>query len=278
MKAFRLLVFILLCFQISSALAAKTDTVETWSAVMNKKIKAVVFTPEQYAKGKDFPVVYLLHGYSGNYSDWSEMAGEAIGRMADQHGYLVVCPDGGFSSWYVDSPVDPAIKYETYIAKELVSWVDKNYKTGRSPAGRAITGLSMGGHGALYLAFRHQDIFGAAGSMSGGVDIRPFPKNWDLAARFGSFALSPENWEKNAVINMLHLVTPGSLSLIIDCGTSDFFYTVNRNLHEKMLERNIAHDFISRPGGHSWEYWNNALDYQLLFFKKYFSAHATKVR
>ncbi len=278
MKGFRSLVFILLCFQLSSALAAKTDTVETWSAAMNKKIKAVVYTPEQYAKGKDFPVIYLLHGYSGNYSDWSRKAGEAIGRTADQHGFLVVCPDGGFSSWYIDSPADPAVRYETYIAGELVSWIDKNYKTLRSPRGRAITGLSMGGHGALYLAFRHQDVFGAAGSMSGGVDIRPFPKNWDLPVRLGSYALAPDNWEKNTVINMLHLVTPGSLSLIIDCGTSDFFYQVNRNLHDQLLERNIAHDFISRPGGHTWEYWTNALDYQLLFFSKYFSAQASGVR
>lgn len=271
MIVFRFLFFIFLFGFLGSAFAAKVDTVETFSPAMNKKIKAVVFTPDNYSDGKDYPVVYLLHGYSGNYGDWSEKAAQIIGQMVDQNGFLVICPDGGYSSWYFDSTVDAAMKYETYVARELVTWVDKNYKTIRKPDARAISGLSMGGHGALYLAFRNQDIFGAAGSMSGGVDIRPFPKNWDLPKRLGNYAKEPQNWENNTVINMLHLVAPNSLALIIDCGTADFFYPVNKNLHEKMVERNIPHDFISRPGGHTWDYWNNAVKYQLLYFSNHFN-------
>jgi S-formylglutathione hydrolase FrmB len=107
--------------------------------------------------------------------------------------------------------------------------------------------------------------------MSGGVDIRPFPNNWDMAARLGKYAERQENWEKNTVINMLHLLTPNSLALLIDCGTDDFFYLVNVNLHEKLRERNIPHDFISRPGAHNWNYWANAVQYQLLFMNNYFT-------
>lgn len=136
---------------------------------------------------------------------------------------IIVCPDGAYGSWYLDSPIDPDFQYETYIAIELVNWIDKNYPTIPSRTGRAITGLSMGGHGALYLAFRHQDIFGAAGSMSGGVDIRPFPNNWDLEKRLGKQSEYPERWEQHTVIELLHLLTPNSLKLIIDCGTEDFF-------------------------------------------------------
>ncbi|HEV7330471.1 MAG TPA: alpha/beta hydrolase-fold protein [Flavisolibacter sp.] len=66
---------------------------------------------------------------------------------------MIVCPDGAFGSWYFDNPVDTTLKYETYISKELVVWVDKNYKTIASPKGRAITGLSVGGHGALIMPF-----------------------------------------------------------------------------------------------------------------------------
>src|SRR3546814_3321287 len=97
--------------------------------------------------------------------------------------------------------------------------MDHHYKTVADRKGRAITGLSMGGHGALYLAFRHQDVFGAAGSMSGGVDIRPFPGNWGLSTRLGTYAEQPENWEKNTIVNLVHLLAPGKLALIIDCGT-----------------------------------------------------------
>lgn len=277
MKVTRFLSFLLLAFLSISVHGAQVDTVETHSLAMNKKIKAVVITPKGYPSGQGLPVVYLLHGYSGSYADWSEKSAEVIGELADQNNFIVVCPDGGFSSWYYDSPMDPKVKYETYVSRELVSWIDKNYKTIKHPSGRAITGLSMGGHGALYLALRHQDVFGGAGSMSGGVDIRPFPNNWDLPKRLGTYATSPQNWENHTVINMLHLFTPKALAIIIDCGTSDFFYPVNVRLHEKMLERNIPHDFISRPGGHTWDYWNNAVTYQLMFFSRYFR-QASKVQ
>ena len=75
------------------------------------------------------------------------------------------------ASWYWNSPVDPKSQYETFISDELIKAIDSKYKTIKNRTGRAITGLSMGGHGALYLAIKHQDVFGAAGSMSGGVDI-----------------------------------------------------------------------------------------------------------
>lgn len=252
-----------------AAEAATVDTVETYSTAMNKKIKAVVITPAAYSSAKQFPVVYLLHGYGGNYSDWIKNV-PYLTEAADMYGMIIVCPDGGIGSWYFDSPVDPAFKYETYVAGELVNWIDKNYKTIRNRTGRAITGLSMGGHGALYLAFRHQDEFGAAGSMSGGVDFRPFPKNWEIAARLGKYAEYPERWEKNTVINMVNLLTPGSLDLIIDCGSEDFFYKVNENLHDLLLLRNIPHDFISRPGAHNWKYWSNSIRYELLFMNQFF--------
>lgn len=271
----KFLIIALVSLGSQTAWAEKVDTVETYSASMKKIIRAVVITPDTYDGNKDFPVVYLLHGYSGNYSNWIKSA-PSMRDAADVYQTIIVCPDGAFSSWYWDSPIDPTMRYETYVSNELVAWVDSKYKTIKSRAGRGITGLSMGGHGALYLAFKHQDVFGTAGSMSGGVDIRPFPNNWEMAKRLGKYADVPENWEKNTVINMLHLLTPNSLALIIDCGSEDFFYRVNNNLHEKLLERNIPHDYISRPGGHNWPYWNNAVSYQLLFMKQYFDKQKSK--
>jgi len=251
--------------------AAIVDTVETYSPSMQKNIKAVVIRPDNYNKINAMPVVYLLHGYSGNYADWITKA-KGFDKLADQYEMMIVCPDGAYGSWYWDSPADPAYRYETYVATELVKWIDGKYKTIRDRKARAITGLSMGGHGALYLALKHQDVFGAAGSMSGGVDIRPFPNNWDMAKRLGSYAAYPERWEKNTVINMLYLLKPNSLALIIDCGTEDFFYEVNKNLHEQLLYRNIPHDYIARPGSHNWNYWTNAVQYQLLFMHRFFES------
>jgi S-formylglutathione hydrolase FrmB len=270
MKRKHALLSCLLLLIAQSIWAAQVDTVVTYSQSMHKEIKAIVITPKDYSSGKPCPVVYLLHGYGDNYRQWYTQAGDELKEAADQYHMIIVCPDGNVSSWYMDSPVDPAWKYETYVSGELVKWIDQKYATIANRSGRAITGLSMGGHGALYLAFRHQDIYGAAGSMSGGVDLRPFPLKWNLSERLGNYASHPENWEKNSVINLVHLLTPNSLKLIIDCGTEDFFYKVNCNLHEKLLERYIPHDFITRPGAHNWPYWINSINYQLLFMHRYF--------
>ena len=248
--------------------AAIIDTVDTYSASMKKTIKAVVITPDNYPNAQALPVVYLLHGHSGNYKSWINSA-KGFEKAADTYEIIIVCPDGN-NRWYWDSPVDDNFKYETYVSTELVNWIDNKYKTIKNKKGRAITGLSMGGHGGLYLAIKHPDVFGAGGSMSGGVDIRPFPNNWDMSSRLGKLDEHPENWEKYTVINLLHLIKPNSLALLIDCGTEDFFFKVNENLHQQMLYRNIAHDYTIRPGAHNWNYWTNAIQYQLLFMSNYF--------
>ena len=73
-------------------------------------------------------------------------------------------------------------------------------------------------------------------------------------------------------MGLLHLLTPDNLNIIIDCGRDDFFYGVNEELHKELLYRNIPHDYIIRPGVHNWEYWSNAIKFQILFFKEYFKS------
>ena len=267
----KLLLFLLL-FQCAFAFAARLDTLTVQSAAMNKSIPNLVILPENYgAQNQSFSVLYLLHGATANYGSWLNDCPN-LTDFADNYNMIIVCPDGGYTSWYFDSPVDPAYQYETYVSKELVTAVDAAYNTIPNKYRRAIAGLSMGGHGALYLAFRHQDTWGAAGSMCGGVDFRPFPNNWDLDKRLGVYSEYPENWEKHTVINMVHLLNGKGLKLIIDCGTEDFFYDGNRRLHETLLERRIPHDYIERPGRHNSDYWCNALTYQLLFFNTFFES------
>jgi S-formylglutathione hydrolase FrmB len=270
MKMLRSLFVIVVVSCAVSASGARIDTVSTFSVSMKKEIKAVVVTPDSYKPSEKLPVVYLLHGYGDSYAGGWLQKGKGFETLADEHHLIIVCPDGGVSSWYFDSPVDSAFRYETYIVKELIPFIDSHYATVAERWGRAITGLSMGGHGALYLAIRHQNLFGAAGSMSGGVDIRPFPNNWDIAKRLGDYSKYPENWEKNTVVNMVSQLQPGVLSLIIDCGTEDFFYKVNCQLHERLLENHIPHDFIARPGAHTWDYWKNSIRFQMLFMHLFF--------
>jgi len=266
--------FILLSFLLIFKLpfAASVDTAIVHSSCMKKDIKCVIIKPDTYKKGQlHFPSVYLLHGYSDRYDNWVKNV-PAIKSYADQMQMIIVCPDGGYSSWYFDSPLDPSYKYETYISQEVVAYIDAHYRTIPNRKHRAITGLSMGGHGALYIAIRHPGVFGSAGSMSGGVDLRPFPNEWDLEKRIGDPLEYKSNWQNMSIINMIDHFPSQSLSLMVECGTDDFFYQVNYLLHQKMMKLNIPHDYVERPGKHTWEYWENAIEYQLLFFKKAFSA------
>ena len=274
MKKLHYTLFLVLLF--FSAQAAQVDTIQVFSASMNKNIKTCVIVPDNYKKSKKkFPVVYLLHGYSGNYGTWVKSFKE-VSQQVDRYGFIAIGVDGNYSSWYFDSPIDPTFKYETYIIDELVPFIDKKYKTIASREGRAISGLSMGGHGSLYLSLKHQDVFGAAGSMSGGVDIRPFSEKWDIKNRLGAITDFPENWEKNTVVNLIELNQNNNLKLIIDCGVDDFFIDVNRELHQKMLALKIDHDYIERPGKHNSDYWENSLKFQLLFFYNFFHCSPTK--
>jgi S-formylglutathione hydrolase FrmB len=259
-KIILLSITLLACFQLS---AKQVDTIEVLSASMNVKIKNAVILPADYETKTNLPVLYLLHGYGGNHASWIQLKPN-LPDFATKYGMIIVCPDGK-NSWYWDSPVNPKSKYETYVAKELTQYIDSHYKTKKDRTGRAVTGLSMGGHGGLWLGIRHQDIFGACGSMSGGVDVRPFPENWEMKKALGDYQSNREVWENHTVMTQLYLIKPG-LAIIIDCGTGDFFYDVNEKLHKELLYGNIKHNYISRPGVHNGEYWQNAIEYQLLFF------------
>ncbi len=256
-------------FVISFSSKASVDSISVFSLSMKKPIKVLVIKPDNIPAGSKLPVVYLLHGYSGNHKSWLKDAPGLI-QKAYENQIILVMPDGGFNSWYFDSPVDSSYKYETFMIKELVPYIDDHYPTINKVSYRAITGLSMGGHGAFYLAIKHKDLFGAAGSICGGVDIRPFPNNWDMSKVLGPLTTNKDNWDRNTVINMADSLKNGELRLIFDCGLDDFFLEVNRNLHTKLTANKVGHDYIERPGMHNAAYWRNSIDYQLLYFSKFF--------
>lgn len=264
---------LILLFLFSTVCIGSTkQEITVFSTAMNKQIKNTIILPDGYTKNaQNYPVIYVLHGAGGNHTNWPTKAPNIM-KLADTYNCIIVCPDGSPNSWYFNSLHDVGSQYETYISKELVNYIDSNYKTRANKNGRAITGLSMGGHGAFYLAFKNQDIFGAAGSMSGGVNIIPFHNNWGIAKHLGVYnANTKQIWQNHSVNHMLHLVENSSQPLIFDCGIDDFFYEINKQLHQNMLEKNISHTYIERPGAHNWQYWNKAIPYHFQFFTEFFN-------
>ncbi len=262
---------LILCFAASSASAAKVDTVNIYSTSMKKNIKCVIITPDSYTKNTkhNYPVLYLLHGYSDNYSGWVTKAPN-LKTSVDENNIIVVCPDGGYSSWYFNSPINDSFRYETHITREVLNYTETHYRTIKDRKGRAIAGLSMGGHGALYLSIKHKNLYSAAISLSGGVDFTPFPTSWDIAKRLGSYEDNTERWVQHTTQYLVHTLKNKELNIVLDCGTEDFFLDVNRVLHQTLTQLKIEHDYIERPGKHNWDYWNNAILYQMYYLNQHF--------
>ena len=290
MKSIHFLVFGFFLVQGLYATAATVDSIEVQSTTMNKTYKAAVVLPAAYAKSKAaFPVLYLLHGGGGHFRDWLTSTPDKmlVKNLADQYNLIIVMPEGETFSWYLDSQLDKGSQFETYLTKDVILQVDNSYRTVRSSKGRVITGLSMGGHGALYLSNRHPELYCAAGSMSGAVDMNT--ANWKIPQDFS--ARIKQGFQKlvgdttdvslyaaHSVVNMADRIKINKLKLIIDCGVDDFLIEANRELHRRLVYNGTPHDYTERPGGHSWEYWQNSLPYHVLFFDRILKANGVAVQ
>lgn len=261
---------------------AKVDTISVYSEAMKKNLKAAVTTPSSYSESdKHFPVLYLLHGGSGAFDDWHKKVTEPglVNQLADAYNLIIVTPGVGPASYYFDSPMMDSVQYETYIIKELIPEIDKTYKTLAKKESRAITGLSMGGHGAITLSAKHPELFVAAGSMSGVMNIDT--RLWKVPEDFQKLRQSQQKamlgddltyespFSTYTAVGLVDQMKDNGIALIIDIGVDDFLIETNRQMHQLLLENETPHDYTERPGAHTWEYWTNALPYHLLYFTKH---------
>lgn len=285
----RYLLLLALLLTVITAHAAQVDTLAIPSAAMRKTYRAAVVLPASYAKNKKarYPVLYLLHGAYGHFADWlkSTPDKQLVHRLADQYNLIIVLPEGETFAFYLDSPVSPDSQFETYLTREVLPKIDQTYRTVADRRGRVITGLSMGGHGALYLSARHPDLYCAAGSMSGALDLRSFNRKLspaDAAQRaqlwapvLGSETDNPERFVANSVVSLVDQMQRNNLPLIIDCGVDDGLLEINREVHRRLLYNHTPHDYTERPGGHTWPYWQNALPYQVQFLQQVLRENGT---
>jgi S-formylglutathione hydrolase FrmB len=165
MKNFRALLLVILC-----GLYFKTnaqDQIIYQSKNLQKPDTTWVFKPKDIKKDEKRPLIFLLHGYAGNYKQWNNIMNAQ--KYADEYGFIIVCPDGLFSSWYINSPIKKDSQFETFFFEELFNDIKKKYLVDEKNI--FITGLSMGGHGALHLFIKKTELFNSAGSTSGGIKL-----------------------------------------------------------------------------------------------------------
>jgi len=224
----------------------------------------LTFKPDNYDSDKKYPLILMLHGHSGDYTQWSDIAD--LQQYADKYNFIIVCPDGNYDSWYIDSPILKESQFESYFFNDLVPEIFGNYSVDSNNI--FITGLSMGGHGAINLFLNHPQFFKSAGSTSGILDLLPFPTNWEIKNVLGNQERYRDNWIKHSAIYNLDKIKDLNKNFIVDCGTEDFAYDVNRRFRDSCEVKGIKLKFIQTAGDHSYEYWAKSIINHFEFFKE----------
>lgn len=264
-RVFHLTIIPVLAACLCSVHAAEIRNITIPSAALQRETPISIVLPDGYDKGKkQYPVIYFLHGHGNNNTHWASLP--PIPQLADELGFIAVCPDGR-KSWYFNSYTKPTDQFETHITQELIPYIDKNFRTIATRDCRAITGNSMGGHGALYLGTRHPGLFAQIGSLSGGVNIIAWSKHYNIADSLGQYEQNPKRWEDSCVLNILPKTKPDTYrNILITCGDQDGFLQDNKRLNEKLTQAGIRHTFTVTPGGHNWTYWQDAVVPQIRTF------------
>ena len=247
------------------ATPARVETVQFHSALVGKTLPYNVILPVDYrVSATRYPVLYLLHGWAGHYSDWATRTN--VANYATEYRIIVVMPEGN-DGWYTDSATAASDKYESYILQELIPDVQKRYRTIESRYGRGIAGLSMGGYGALKFGLKSPGTFAFAGSLSGALaatswtedDLKSFKGiNDSLMAAFG--ARDSHQRKANDLFEIARGMSVSRAAALpyfyFDCGIDDFFVTVNEQFAMLLSEKKIPHEFRELPGTHAWQYWD----------------------
>jgi S-formylglutathione hydrolase FrmB len=221
----------------------------------------VLFPEEYFRSNHRFAVLYLLHGIYGDYLNWDTRT--HLEDYAQGMPLLIVMPDAG-DSWYSNSATIPQDKFEDYIVKDLVTEIDSRYRTIRDRHDRAIAGLSMGGYGAVKLALKYPELFAFAGSLSGAMNAavnldtlrQDFRAN--LLEVFGNEG-SPQRRDNDIFLLLAAPRRFPAPSFYLACGTEDFFLETNRALALQLSSRKLVYEYHETPGGHTWDYWDGAL-------------------
>jgi S-formylglutathione hydrolase FrmB len=276
------------------AQALPVKIVEFAGESVGRKMKYNIVLPEKYDQTTDhYPVLYLLHGLTSNYTAWAFMG---VPRYARSYDLIVVMPDVG-NSWYVNwAKSDDGQKnnWEDFIVKDLIGHVDSTYRTIAKREGRAINGLSMGGYGGLMLGLKHPDMFCSIGSHSGAI---AFAKSAGERLKDGKEPQRPKGEpsnKPNPLVGVEGFSSPAERTpkgkifitaddcdaydpfklvlkvprdklphICIDCGTEDRLIESNQAFLKLLMENKIPFTYAQSGGGHTSMYWTREVGHSM---------------
>lgn len=283
----------------------KTDSFYSSSVQLNLKYTIIlIILPDNYNKksGK-YPVVYLLHGHTGNYTSWIGYAKLPV-SLATQYNCIIILPDAG-NSWYVNwsgQTDGKPNRWEDMLVKDLIPDVDKKYRTLKEKKGRMIGGLSMGGFGALAIGLKNPNLFGFVFSSAGTIDFCKYIKedlskdtlDWDSPELWSEDIKTVDNpkfsdWKERTphgivfkktsdadVYDPYLLLEKTDTTLLpfihIDCGNKDYHLNAALNFTEILKKKTNIYSLLIMPGEYEIPYWEHAIRHTFFILSNHFLA------
>jgi enterochelin esterase family protein len=258
------------------------------SRILARSVAYCVLLPPSYdaQKARRYPALYFLHGLGENEQALLNSGGwnliQDLWEQKQIGEFVVVAPDGG-RSFYINAR-DGRARYQDFFVREFLPAIENRYRIRAGRRARGITGVSMGGYGALRLAFRFPELFGSVSAHSAAL-IERLPRakldasEADALARVmgGAFGAPFDRafWDRNSPFTLVkNGPRPTGLQIYFDCGTEDEFgfYTGARAFHDLLVSRKIAHEFHLYPGGHNWSYFARHFSASLEFHSHAFGS------
>ncbi|MCD1653618.1 esterase family protein [Treponema zuelzerae] len=249
------------------------ERIEFHSAILGKTMALYAYLPPGYSSEREWPVLYLFHGFGNNEIEWFEY--HKLGEVADRlialglmKPTIIIAPRMD-NSWGIDSG-KPAMNgpspkralfsgpYESYFLKEVMYLAETRYRASKERSERSLGGISMGGFAALHIGFRHPELFARVGGHSPALRGPQIPDYFLYAKP-----------RKTAEVDPIALARKKNLrgmSVFVDCGADDSLFAGCKELADVLSERKADVAFFSAPGAHNAAYWHPNLARYLRFY------------
>jgi S-formylglutathione hydrolase FrmB len=264
------------------------DYASLQSASLGKELRFAIQFPPSYERDtkRRYPVLYFLHGMFGNEREFERRGvAAAVNKLRDEGkiGEFIIVSPAGENSFYLNAK--NGARYEDAIIKDLIPYIEKTYRVISTPSGRAIQGISMGGWGALLLAFKHPEMFSSVTTHCAAIfEELPKPTGTDRRSQFqlqliGKIFGDPPDEEYFREVNPVFVVEhnlgaikKSGIKIYFDVGEQDHygFQVPNKAFDEKLTRLGLAHEFHTYPGRHGWDYMISVADHSYAFLWKNF--------
>jgi S-formylglutathione hydrolase FrmB len=269
--------------------AARGECRAAPSRILGRSVPYCILLPSSYDvdKTRRFPILYFLHGLGDNEQMFLHSGGwdllQDLWERSQIGEYLIVTPAGG-ESFFINSH-DGRTRYEDFLVQDFLPFIEAHYRVRAGRTFRGVAGISMGGFGALHLAFHHPELFGSVSAHSAAViEKAPAINVADSAERgrlriFGTIFGSPPDrafWDRVSPLTLARTADLAHVSIYFDCGAQDDYgFNAGAEALDRVLKtRGIPHESHIYPGGHNWAYFAEHLPASLEFHSRVFAEGA----